>query len=176
MARVREAAESDAYEPELWREIVELGWPGIAVAEEHGGQDLGAVELAVLARGARAMRARRRPFLSTAMAAAVIQACGSDEQRGRWLPGLVSGELTAGIGSAELAADVVGAAVVVVLDGDDARLLESPEAEPIATIDSTRRYRQRERRPGTRWAPARPIASALRSPPRSSASPSARST
>ena len=29
-------------------EICELGWPGIAVAEEHGGQGLGMVELAVL--------------------------------------------------------------------------------------------------------------------------------
>ena len=139
MARVREAAESDAYKPELWREIVELGWPGIAVAPEHGGQDLGAVELAVLAEEL-GYACAATPFLSTAVAAAVIQACGSDEQRARWLPGLVSGELTAGVGSGELAADVVGAAVVVVLDGDDARLLESPEAEAIATIDSTRRY------------------------------------
>jgi alkylation response protein AidB-like acyl-CoA dehydrogenase len=139
MARVREAAESDAYKPELWREIVELGWPGIAVAEEHGGQNLGAVELAVLAEEL-GYACAATPFLSTAVAAAVIQACGSDEQRNRWLPGLASGALSAGIGSAELAADVVGAAVAVVLDGDDARLLESPEAEPITTIDSTRRY------------------------------------
>jgi alkylation response protein AidB-like acyl-CoA dehydrogenase len=139
MARVREAAESAAYKTELWREIVELGWPGIAVAEEYGGQDLGAVELAVLAEEL-GYACAATPFLSTAVAAAVIQACGSDEQRGRWLPGLVSGELTAGVGSAELAADVVGAAVVVMLDGDDARLLESPEAEAITTIDSTRRY------------------------------------
>jgi alkylation response protein AidB-like acyl-CoA dehydrogenase len=70
----------------------------------------------------------------------VIQACGTDAQRARWLPGLVSGELTAGVGSAELAADAVGAAVVVVLDGDDARLLESPTAEAVTTIDATRRY------------------------------------
>jgi alkylation response protein AidB-like acyl-CoA dehydrogenase len=47
-AKVREAAEAAEYDDALWREIVELGWPGIAVAEEHGGQGLGAVELAVL--------------------------------------------------------------------------------------------------------------------------------
>ena len=52
-AKVREAAEAAAYDAALWGELVELGWPGIAVAEEHGGQGLGAVELAVLARGAR---------------------------------------------------------------------------------------------------------------------------
>jgi alkylation response protein AidB-like acyl-CoA dehydrogenase len=139
MARVREAAESGAYRPELWREIVDLGWPGIAVAEEHGGQGLGAVELAALAEEL-GYACAATPFLSTATVAAVIQACGTDVQRARWLPGLVSGELTAGVGSAELAADVVGAAVVVVLDGDDARLLESPPAEAVTTIDATRRY------------------------------------
>ena len=48
MARVREAAESGTADERLWRELCELGWPGIAVPEEHGGQGLGAVELAVL--------------------------------------------------------------------------------------------------------------------------------
>ena len=36
------------------------------------------------------------PFLSTAVAAAVIQAAGTPEQQARWLPGLASGESTAG--------------------------------------------------------------------------------
>ena len=31
-AKVREAAEAGAYDQSLWREIVELGWPGIAVS------------------------------------------------------------------------------------------------------------------------------------------------
>ena len=30
------------------REMCELGWPGIAIAEEHGGQGLGVVELVIL--------------------------------------------------------------------------------------------------------------------------------
>ena len=71
----------------------ELGWPGIAVAEEHGGQGLGAVELAILLRGARPHASRRVPFLPTVLAATLIEHAGSDEQRARWLPGLASGEL-----------------------------------------------------------------------------------
>ena len=47
-ANVRAAAEEGRYDEALWRELCELGWPGIAVAEQHGGQGLGAVELAVL--------------------------------------------------------------------------------------------------------------------------------
>ena len=84
-AKVREAAEAGAYDPTLWAELVELGWPGIAVAEEYGGQGLGAVELAVLAEEL-GYACAATPFLSTATAAAVIQATGSERQRARWLP------------------------------------------------------------------------------------------
>jgi alkylation response protein AidB-like acyl-CoA dehydrogenase len=139
MAKVREAADAAEYDPELWREIVGLGWPGIAVAETYGGQGLGAVELAVLLEEL-GYACAATPFLSTAAAAAVIQAAGNDEQRERWLPGLASGELTAGIGTPELAADAAGAAVVVLLDGSDARLIVEPQAEPVVMIDPTRRF------------------------------------
>ncbi len=139
MARVREAAESATYDPDLWREIVELGWPGIAVAEEHGGQGLGSVELAALAEEL-GYACAATPFLSTATVASVIQAYGNDEQRARWLPGLVAGDLAAGLGTAELSADAPGADVVVLLDGEEARVLEAPGAELLETIDSTRRY------------------------------------
>src|SRR5690349_17135919 len=127
-AKVREAAEAADYDERLWQEIVELGWPGIAVAEEHGGQGLGSVELAVLLEEL-GYACAATPFFSTAVAATVIQASGSDEQRERWLPGLVSGELRAGVGTAELAADADGASVVVLLDGDQARLIAEPQTE-----------------------------------------------
>jgi alkylation response protein AidB-like acyl-CoA dehydrogenase len=141
MSRVREAAEASRYDPALWGEIIELGWPGIAVAEAHGGQGLGAVELAMLLEEL-GYACAATPFLSTAIAAAVIQAAGSDAQRERWLPGLVSGEVTAGLGPAELVADGAGAAVVVVLSGDEAQLIAEPQAEPVVTIDGTRRFAQ----------------------------------
>ena len=32
----------------LWKQICDLGWPGIAIAEEYGGQGLGIVELVIL--------------------------------------------------------------------------------------------------------------------------------
>ena len=138
-AKVREAAEAAQYNERLWAEIVELGWPGIAVAQEHGGQELGAVELAVLLEEL-GYACAATPLFSSAVAAAVIQSCGSEAQRTRWLPGLVTGELTAGIGTAELAADADGASVVIVLDGDQATLVASPRTEPVVTIDPTRRF------------------------------------
>jgi alkylation response protein AidB-like acyl-CoA dehydrogenase len=141
IAKVRQAADAGQYDAALWHEIVELGWPGIAVAEQYGGQGLGAVELAVLLEEL-GYACASTPLLSTAVAAAAIQAGGSDEQRERWLPGLVAGEITAGVGSAGLIVDGHGADVVVLLDGDGdgARVLATPESELVATIDPTRRY------------------------------------
>jgi alkylation response protein AidB-like acyl-CoA dehydrogenase len=137
--KVREAAEAGAYDDALWREIVGLGWPGIAVAEEYGGQGLGAVELAVLAEEL-GYACAATPFLATAVAAAAITAAGTDAQRARWLPGLIAGELRAGIGDAGLLVDGAGADVIVLVDGDEARLLASAAVQPVTLIDPTRRF------------------------------------
>ena len=140
-AKVRQAAEAGAYDPALWNELVELGWPGIAVSAEHRRQERGAVGLAVLLEEL-GYACAATPFFSTATAAAVIQATGTPEQRSRWLPALAAGEATAGIGTRELAADASDAAVIVLLDGDEALLLDRGDADvsPLVSIDPTRRF------------------------------------
>jgi alkylation response protein AidB-like acyl-CoA dehydrogenase len=74
-----------------WSEIAELGWPGLAIAEEHGGLGLGIVELVVLQEELGYALAPT-PFLSTVAAALLISAAGTDEQRAEILPALASGE------------------------------------------------------------------------------------
>jgi alkylation response protein AidB-like acyl-CoA dehydrogenase len=136
--RVREHAEAGKLDEALWKELGELGWPGIAVAEEHGGQGLGAVALAILCEEL-GRTVAPVPFLPSVLAATLIEHAGSDAQRERWLPGLASGELTGAAGDTpELVHGGAGAAVIVILDGDGARLVEGPEAEPAASIDPTR--------------------------------------
>jgi alkylation response protein AidB-like acyl-CoA dehydrogenase len=134
--RVREHAEAARVDDALWRELGELGWPGIAVAEEHGGQGLGAVELAILCEElGRAVAPV--PFLPSVLAATLIEHAGSAEQRSRWLPGLASGELRGAVGdAAELVPGGAGADVIVLVASGDARLFE--DAVPVASIDSTR--------------------------------------
>jgi alkylation response protein AidB-like acyl-CoA dehydrogenase len=94
--RVRAAAESREYDEALWREMSQLGWAGIAIAEEHGGQGLGMVELAVLLEQLGAAVAPS-PLLGTAVAALVLEQAGSDAQRAEWLPRLATGEATAAL-------------------------------------------------------------------------------
>ena len=83
--KVRELADADRYEDALWQEMSELGWPGIAISEEDGGQGLGMVELAVLLEES-GYACAPSPLLGSAGAALVISAAGSDEQRAEWLP------------------------------------------------------------------------------------------
>ncbi|MES2258490.1 MAG: acyl-CoA dehydrogenase family protein [Pseudomonadota bacterium] len=52
-------------DPELWRQVAELGWSGAAVPEEFGGLGLGAMELCVLAEELGRVLAPL-PFLGTA--------------------------------------------------------------------------------------------------------------
>ena len=132
----------------------ELGWPGIAVAEEHGGQGLGAVELAILCEEL-GRSVAPVPFLPTVLAATLIEHAGSDEQRARWLPGLASGELTGAVGDARRRSchGGAGADVFVLVSGGEARAgRRARDAEPVASIDSTppRRARGRGRRRGAR--------------------------
>jgi alkylation response protein AidB-like acyl-CoA dehydrogenase len=143
--RVRELAEAGRSDEELWRELSGLGWPGIAVSEAHGGQGLGCFELSILCEElGRSVAAV--PFLPSAMAAALIEAAGSPEQRERWLPGLASGETIGAVGSADNgAAELVIAgpeADVIVLVNEDqsGRLLAAADCEvtPVASIDPTR--------------------------------------
>lgn len=146
LAEVRAAAERGSYDDALWRELSELGWPGIAVAEEHGGQGLGFVGLCVLLEEAGYALAGA-PLLASAVAAAAIQHAGTPEQREAWLPQLAAGTAKGTVavasgGEAELVIDPLDAAVIVVVD-DGVPALVTPgegDVEPLATIDPTRRY------------------------------------
>jgi alkylation response protein AidB-like acyl-CoA dehydrogenase len=144
--RVRELAERGEYDDAAWKEMAELGWPGIFIAEEYGGQSLGAVELAIVMEELGYALAPT-PFFSNAAAGLVITHAGSDEQKRRWLPGIASGEQrgTVGVvsnGRAPLVPDADSADVVVLVDGSSASLADAAEldSEPVATIDSTRRF------------------------------------
>jgi alkylation response protein AidB-like acyl-CoA dehydrogenase len=146
-AKVRELAESRSYDDGLWKQISELGWPGIAIPEEDGGQGLGMVELAVLLEQ-NGYACAPSPLLGSAGAGLVISEAGSDEQRAEWLPRLASGDATgafggiSGDGESTLFCDLPTADVVVSFDGEGARLAPASDVsfEPVEAIDATRPY------------------------------------
>jgi alkylation response protein AidB-like acyl-CoA dehydrogenase len=143
--RVREHAEAGRMDTELWSELSQLGWPGIALPEEHGGQGLGQIELSILCEELGRSLAPV-PFLPTVMAATVIEQDGSAAQRERWLPALASGESlaalgTASDGTAELVIGGADAAVFVLIEDDGSgRLVTAEQADVTAvpSVDPTR--------------------------------------
>ncbi len=86
----------DEARPPFWQDLVELGWLGLHIDEEHGGSGYGLPELVVVVEElGRAVAAG--PFVPTVIGSAVIAANGTAEQKARLLPGLIDGTVTAGI-------------------------------------------------------------------------------
>jgi alkylation response protein AidB-like acyl-CoA dehydrogenase len=145
--RVRELAEAERYDDDAWKEMCELGWAGIFIEEEHGGQGLGIVELVILMEELGYALAPV-PFLSNAAAGLALQLAGTDEQKERWLPGIASGEArgTVGMvrdGEARLVPDADSADVIVLIGFDGStNVVEagSAQIEPLETMDRTRRF------------------------------------
>jgi alkylation response protein AidB-like acyl-CoA dehydrogenase len=152
--QVRAVAESGAPDAALAAELAELGWPGIAISDEHGGLGLGSVEVAVLLEEL-GYAVAGAPLLATASAAFVLAAAGSEAQRAEWLPRIAAGEATAALGIArggvaELVPDAAGADVIVLVDGD-----------AVAVSDASRGKRApAPGAPGAAQAEARPVATA----------------
>ena len=92
LAEVRRLAEDErGYTDEQWAQLAELGWPGIFVPEQLGGQGLGIVELVILQEELGYALAPT-PFFSNLCAGLVLQGAGDDAQRDRWLRPLAAGE------------------------------------------------------------------------------------
>jgi alkylation response protein AidB-like acyl-CoA dehydrogenase len=152
--RIRELAESeDGFEQPDWEEMAGLGWPGLALPEEWGGQGLGIVELAVLFEEMGYALAPS-PLLSTTVAGLALTANGSEEQKERWLRPLASGEARgtlalfdagagAAIGGFEMEAGSDGDGVV--LDGEKVLVMDADAADffLVATADGRRHLVER---------------------------------
>lgn len=142
--------------PPFWQGIVELGWLGLHIDEEHGGSGYGLPELVVVI-DELGRAVAPGPFVPTVIASAVIAKDGSAEQKSRLLPGLIDGTVTAGIGLAgqvavnDGVADgeagiVLGAGLgelLLIAAGDDVLVLdrgrEGVSVEVPENLDPTRR-------------------------------------
>ncbi len=153
--RIRElAASEDGFDADGWAEIAELGWPGLALPEEWGGQGLGIVDLAVLFEEMGYALAPS-PLLSNTVVGLALSLCGSDEQRQRLLRPLAAGELRgtpalwdagspATVGEFEMEAHADGDGVV--LEGEKVLVMDAAAADflLVATADGRRHVVERD--------------------------------
>ena len=90
--RIRELLDSElGFEESDWKEMVELGWTGLALPEEHGGQGLGIVELAAVFEEMGYALAPG-PLLSNTVVGLALALNGSEDQKSEYLAPLASGE------------------------------------------------------------------------------------
>lgn len=142
LARARRGA---GHDDGLWSELCGLGWPGIIVPEELGGEGAGVLELAVLLHE-HGYQCAPTPLLGSVACALAVQHAGSATQRNDWLPRLARGDVRGAVGVATdgavapLVADAEGAGLVVLVERDGARLLVDPAIETTAVIDAARTY------------------------------------
>jgi alkylation response protein AidB-like acyl-CoA dehydrogenase len=90
---VKEMEESETgYSRELWQEMAELGWMGLAFPGRYGGGDMSFLDLAVLLEEM-GRACLPGPFFSTVVLGGLsILDVGSEEQKQEYLPKLIRGE------------------------------------------------------------------------------------
>ena len=97
LAKVRELCnEQKGFDISLWEKIAELGWLALTIDPKYGGLGLKWVDLTVVLEET-AKGLSPFPILSQALSSALIDSCGSEHQKERWLPKLANGEMICAI-------------------------------------------------------------------------------
>ena len=81
----------DGFGHALWKQFGEMGFTGIMVSEADGGLGMGHVEAGIVMEEI-GRNLTPSPFLTSSVLAATALGHGSDDLRGRYLPGLLTGD------------------------------------------------------------------------------------
>jgi alkylation response protein AidB-like acyl-CoA dehydrogenase len=100
IAETRRLSETETgFEPAVWKQMAEeLGLQGLAIAEEHGGQGFGMLELGIALEELGRQLAGGPFFASACLATFALQNCATPSERAELLPGLASGDARATYG------------------------------------------------------------------------------
>ena len=103
LPRVIEANRKEHFDPAIMREMGEMGLLGVTLDEALGGAGLGYVAYGLAAREIERVDSGYRSAMSVQNSLVIhpIAAYGTDEQREKYLPGLVSGEMIGCFGLTE---------------------------------------------------------------------------
>lgn len=128
-----------SYPREIWSAGAELGWNGLAIAEEFGGSGFGLAELVIIAE-ITGRELTPGPFLPTVAAAVTIDRCAPDSVRAQLLPGLADGSTVAALGLnvlVNMQSDLTATAEwPAVLGAPDADLLVLAAGEDLIVVDA----------------------------------------
>lgn len=89
---------------EFWTQVAEMGWPGLAITEQHGGADMGLMSLGVLMEQWGAHIGRGPLFESAVLAGPLLENAAAERLKKEILPRLADGTSTATIAVLEQSA------------------------------------------------------------------------
>jgi alkylation response protein AidB-like acyl-CoA dehydrogenase len=145
LRKLRDERDEQGYSTDLWREMAEMGWAGIAIPEAFGGLDYGYTGLGiVLEQMGRNLSVS--PLQSSILTCATaIANLGSDVQKEALLPALASGELTMALalqegphhGPHKTSMTAVAAEGVFVLNGRKVFVLDAHVANKFIVVART---------------------------------------
>ncbi len=82
---------TDGFGHALWKQMAEMGFTGLLVPEADGGLGMGHVEAGIVLEEI-GRNLTPSPFLTSSVLAATALQAGSNDLKGRWLPGLIAGD------------------------------------------------------------------------------------
>lgn len=93
LRRLRDTKDETGFDEAVWAQMIELGWPGMAIPEAYGGFEFGFAGLGVLLEETGRSLVSSPLIPSVLMGATAINKLGSEAQKQEFLPAVVSGEL-----------------------------------------------------------------------------------
>jgi len=108
----------------LWATMVDLGWPALTIAEEHGGIGLGMLEAAILAEELGRVISPGPLLATVSQFVPAVREAGTPEQQAHLLGHVAAGEMTGSLAIAEQSGsfDPADVTATINFDGDHAVL------------------------------------------------------
>ena len=91
---LRDNNDENLWDKDIWQELVNLGWSGILIPEEFGGSDFGVTGISVILQECGKTLTPSPLFSTGVLGAYAISNFGTQEQKEKYLPKIVSGEIT----------------------------------------------------------------------------------
>ena len=91
---LRDNNDENLWDMDIWQEMVNLGWSGILIPEEFGGSDFGVAGISVILQECGKTLTPSPLFSTGVFGAYAISNFGTQEQKEKYLPKIVSGEIT----------------------------------------------------------------------------------
>jgi alkylation response protein AidB-like acyl-CoA dehydrogenase len=169
--RLRDEGSARGFDPALWQQVAELGWPAAVFPEAEGGLALGWKGLGAVAECLGTHLCATPMLSSVVLCGSLLLDAGSPEQRARWLPGVIDGSRLLALALEESARHAPASfrcqarpqAGAWVLDGEKQFVIDGPGADHfiVATGPDTRLWIVDAAAPGVSVRPVRLVDSRM---------------